>query len=344
MQVAEWQRIGSSGLKVSKVIVGCMSYGKKSWADWVLEDEDKIFGILKKAYDMGIRTFDTADYYSNGYSEVIIGKFLKKFNIKRDKVVILTKGYFPIDEDLDIGHNGLRESVDPLDLINSKGLSSKHLIDALEGSVRRLGTYVDLYQIHRYDFDTTPEEVMRTLNTLVERGLTRYIGASSMRAYQFCEMQFIAEKHGWHKFISMQNYYNLLYREEEREMIPFCNKTGVGLLPWSPNARGLLTRPVDKTTDRIKSDPTFKNLGLYEFSKADEEIIRRVEEISKNRETTMAIVSTAWAISKGATPIVGLNSEERVEEAVLATQFKLTDEEISYLEEPYQPKKVVGSA
>ncbi|CDR45004.1 CYFA0S16e01024g1_1 [Cyberlindnera fabianii] len=340
--ICEWQRLGDSGLKISKVVIGCMSYGKKSWADWVEDDEEKIFAILKKAYDLGLRTYDTADMYSNGYSEVLLGKFLKKYNIKRDKVVILTKGFFPVDEDLHLTHGGPAPGVQAVDLINTRGLSRKHLTDALENSVKRLGTYVDLYQIHRYDYDTTPTEIMRTLNSLVERGLTRYIGASSMWAYQFIELQHIAEKNGWHKFISMQNYYNLLYREEEREMIPYCKNTGVGLLPWSPNARGLLTRPVEKTTDRIKSDPTFKALGLDKLSATDKEIIKRVGEIAEKRGVSMAIVSSAWVISKGAAPIIGLNSEDRIEEAIASTQFKLTDEETAYLEEPYAPKEVVG--
>lgn len=341
-QLIEWKRLGKSGLKISKVIVGFMSYGTKHWADWVEDDEEKIFAILKKAYDLGIRTYDTADFYSNGYSEVILGKFLKKFNIKRDKVVVLTKVFFPVDEDVDLRHSGVGPGVNPLDLINSKGLSRKHIIDGVENCVKRLGTYIDVLQIHRLDKETEPEEFMRALNFVVDQGLTRYIGASSMKATEFVELQYIAEKHGWHKFVSMQNYYNLLYREEEREMIPYCNKSGVGLIPWSPNARGILTRPLSKTTDRIKSDPTFKSLGLSELSGPDQEIVNRVEKVANDRGVSSAIVSTAWVISKGASPIIGLNSEARVEEAVAASHFILTEKEIKYLEEPYQPKKVVG--
>ncbi|CCH43661.1 Estradiol 17 beta-dehydrogenase 5 [Wickerhamomyces ciferrii] len=340
--IIEWNRLGKSGLKISKVIIGFMSYGSKDWAEWVEDDEEKIFRILKKAYDMGIRTYDTADFYSNGVSEIILGKFLKKYDIKRDKVVILNKVFFPIDEDLDLRHTGLGPHVNSIDLVNSRGLSRKHIIDGVEGCVKRLGTYIDVLQIHRLDPETTGEEIMRSLNTIVEKGYTRYIGASSMRATDFVELQHIAENHGWHKFISMQNYYNLLYREEEREMIPYCNKSGVGLVPWSPNARGILTRPIAKTTDRIKSDPTFVSLGLNNLSETDKEIVNRVEEISKKRGVSMAIVSNAWVISKGASPIIGLNSEDRVEEAVAATKFKLTEEETKYLEEPYQPKRVLG--
>jgi len=341
-QLIEWRRLGKSGLKISKIIIGFMSYGTKNWANWVEDDEEKIFSILKKAYDLGLRTYDTADFYSNGYSEVLLGKFLKKFNIKRDKVVILTKIFFPIDEDVDLRHTGPGPDVNTIDLINSQGLSRKHVIDGVEGAVKRLGTFIDVLQIHRLDKETEPQEFMKALNDVVDKGLTRYIGASSMRGTEFAELQFIAEKNGWHKFISMQNYYNLLYREEEREMIPFCNKHGVGLIPWSPNARGILTRPLSKTTDRIKSDPTFKSLGLDSLTDNDKEIVNRVEEVANKRSVSSAIVSTAWVISKGCSPIIGLNSETRVEEAITASHFKLTEEEIKYLEEPYIPKKVVG--
>lgn len=341
-QIIEWTRLGKSGLKISKIIIGFMSFGKKSWGEWVEEDEKKIFAVLKKAYDLGMRTYDTADFYSNGYSEIILGKFLKEYNIKRDKVVILDKLFFPIDEDLDLRHTGLGPDVKKVDLVNSKGLSRKHVIDGAEGCVKRLGTYIDVLQIHRLDKETEPVEFMKALNDVVDSGLTRYIGASSMRGTEFAELQFTAEKHGWHKFISMQNYMNLLYREEEREMIPFCNKTGVGLIPWSPNARGILTRPLSKTTDRSRTDPTFKSLGLDVLTDADKEIVNRVEEVANKRGVSSAIVSIAWVLSKGASPIIGLTSEARVVEAVAATKFDLTEEEIKYLEEPYEPKKVVG--
>lgn len=342
--VIEWNRFGKSGLKISKIVVGFMSYGKKQWADWVEDDQDKIFQLLKKAYDLGIRTYDTADVYSNGFSEVILGEFLKKYNIKRDKVVIMTKVFNPVDEDLDLKHGGAGPSVKPIDLINSQGLSRKHIFDGVENSVKRLGTYIDLLQIHRLDKEVEPEEIMRALNDVVDKGLTRYIGASSMRATEFAELQFTADKHGWHKFISIQNYYNLLYREEEREMLPFAKKQGIAVLPWSPNARGVLTRPASQTTTRHLSDPQFENLGLNKLTTADIEIINRVEEIAKKRGVSQAIISTAWVLSKGYNPIVGLNKLERVTEALEASQFELTSEEIEYLEAPYQPKRVVGFA
>ena len=343
-QLIEWTRLGKSGLKISKIIIGFMSYGSKKWADWVEDDEEKIFTILKKAYDLGLRTYDTADVYSNGYSEVILGKFLKKYNIKRDKVVILTKVFNPVDEDLDLRHGTRGPDVKDVDLINSKGLSRKHIFDGVENSVKRLGTYIDVLQIHRLDKETEPEEIVKALNAVVDQGLTRYIGASSMRATEFAELQFTAEKNGWHKFIVVQDLYNLLYREEEREMIPFAKKHGVGIIPWSPNARGVLTRPLSETSERHKSDPQFKNLGLNNLTEEDKEIVNRVEEVAKKHSVSQAIVATAWVLSKGTYPIVGLNSVARVEEAVVASHFKLTEDEIEYLEEPYKPKKVVGFA
>jgi aryl-alcohol dehydrogenase-like predicted oxidoreductase len=341
-KIIEWTKLGSSGLKVSKVIIGFMSYGKKSWAEWVEDDEDKIFEILKRAYDLGLRTYDTADTYSNGYSEVLLGKFLNKYKIQRDKVVIMTKVFFPTNETLDLKHGAKGPSVNDVDLHNLQGLSRKHIIAAAENSVNRLGTYIDIYQIHRYDHSTPPEETMKALNYVIEKGLTRYIGASSMRATEFAELQFIAEKNGWHKFVSMQDYYNLLYREEEREMHHFCDKTGVGVIPWSPNARGLLTRPVDQTSERHLSDPTFKLLGLDVLSTADKEIINRVGKVAKDKGISMASTATAWILSKGRIPIVGLNSVPRLEEALLSTTVSITDEEIAFLEEPYKAKNVVG--
>jgi len=341
-QLIEWTRLGKSGLKISKIIIGFMSYGSKNWADWVEDDEDKIFTILKRAYDLGLRTYDTADVYSNGYSEILLGKFLKKYGIKRDKVVILTKVFNPVDEDLDLKHGGRGPDVKDIDLINSKGLSRKHIIDGVNNSVKRLGTFIDVLQIHRLDKEAEPNEIVKALNDVVDQGLTRYIGASSMRGTEFAELQFTAELNGWHKFIVVQDLYNLLYREEEREMIPFCNKHGVGIIPWSPNARGVLTRPLTETSNRHKSDPQFERLGLNALTKEDKEIVNRVEEVAKKHSVSQAIVSIAWVLSKKTYPIVGLNSVGRVEEAVRASYFKLNDDEIKYLEEPYKPKKVVG--
>ena len=340
----KYNNLGESGLKIAPIIVGCMSYGDKRWAQWVLEDEEKIFQILKRCYDVGLRTFDTADVYSNGKSEELIGKFIKKFNIPRDRIVILSKVFFPVDPQTPGFSLATRDNFPVLDYYNSQGLSRKHVLQAVQNSVERLGTYIDVLQIHRLDKDTPKKEIMKTLNDVVDQGLARYIGASSMKATEFAQLQFIAEQNHWHKFISMQNYYNLIHREEEREMIPFCKDnfiSKVGIIPWSPIARGVLTRPVDTNSEnsRDKLDKTFKLLHLDELTDADKEIISRVEKIAKDHKVSMAVVATAWVISKGCNPIVGLSSVERVDDILKATVLKLTEEDIKYLEEPYVPKQ-----
>lgn len=339
----KYNNLGDSGLKIAPVIVGCMTYGSKAFADWVMDDEEEIFKILKHAYDSGLRTFDTADVYSMGKSEEILGKFLKKFDIPRDRVVILSKVFFPVDTKTPGFNLADREKFPAINYVNSQGLSRKHILDAVQASVDRLGTYIDVIQIHRLDHTTPKKEIMKALNDVVDQGLARYIGASSMKAVEFAQLQFIAEQNGWHKFISMQNYHNLLYREEEREMIPFCqdNVIGkVGIIPWSPIARGVLARPITEASvnSRDKTDKTFKMLGLDELNNVDKEIVSRVEKVSKDRSVSMAVVATAWSISKGFNPIVGLSSVARVDDILNATTMKLTEEEIKYLEEPYVPK------
>ncbi|KTB03863.1 putative aryl-alcohol dehydrogenase [Nakaseomyces glabratus] len=334
-------RFGGSGLKISPIIIGCMSYGSKKWADWVLEDKEKIFGILKHAYDRGLRTYDTADVYSNGYSERLLKEFFEKYQIKRETVVIMTKVFFGVDEDLNL-HHGLKAYNDHDDLIltNQRGLSRKHILEGVKNSTERLGTYIDVLQIHRLDKETPMKEIMKALNDVVEAGYARYIGSSSMLATEFAELQFIAENHNWFQFVSLQSFYNLLNREDEREIIPFAKRHNIALIPWSPNARGLLTRPLNKTTDRIKSDPTFKYLDLDNLTEDQKEIINRVEEVAKKHNTSMAIISNSWVLSKGCNPIVGLNSIDRVDEAIASIDFELSDEDIKYLEEPYLPKKL----
>lgn len=339
----QFVNLGKSGLKISRLVVGCMSFGKKSeYGEWVLEDEGKIMSLLKQCYDLGMRTFDTADLYSNGVSEEMIGKFLKKFNIPRYSVVILSKCYYKADADTPGFVVDGRANKDPnnLKFINSCGLSRKHILDAVDGSTKRLGTYLDVLQIHRFDPETPIDETMKALNDVVESGKVRYIGASSMRATQFAQMQFVAEKNGWQKFVSMQNYYNLLYREEEREMIPFCQETGVGLLHWSPMARGVLTRPLSemKQSERMNSDGAMSHiLGIFR-PESDNEIINRVEELANKKGASMAQIAIAWVLTKGGCPILGLSSVERVTEAVGALDIKLTDEEVQYLEQPYTAK------
>ncbi|ANB14917.1 aldo-keto reductase superfamily protein [Sugiyamaella lignohabitans] len=303
--------------------------------DWIVDDEELGLQLLKKAYDSGIRTIDTANVYSHGHSELIVGKFLKKYNIPRSTVVILTKVHGRVDDP------NIPDT--EINWINRHGLSRKHVFDSVAASVERLGTYIDVLQIHRLDKSTPKREIMETLHDIVKSGDVRYIGSSSMRAVDFAQLQFIAEKNGWTKFISMQNYYSALYREEEREMIPFCNDTGVGLIPWSPLARGVLARPLDtiKSTLRSGTDPMFTKMNHGE-TEADQAIINRVEEIAKKRQVSMAIVALAWVLSKGAAPIVGFNKLERIDEAVASVSFKLTDDEIAYIEEPYQPKNIIG--
>lgn len=306
-----------------------MSYGSKTWQNWVVEDEETIFGLLKTAYDAGIRTWDTADLYSHGESERLIGKFLKQYNIPRSTVTILSKVFFPMPV--------AGQPFDEPTMINRFGLSRKHIMDAVDESVERLGTYIDVYQIHRLDWTVNKVEIMEALNDCVRSGKVRYLGASSMLATEFAQLQFIAEQRGLTKFISMQNFYNLIHREEEREMIPFCNETGVGIIPWSPIARGLLARPLDKTSERQTAESYAFDMLKLGQQPGDKEVIQRVEEIAQKRNVAMAIVAIAWVLSKGACPIVGFSKPERIHEAVEAVKFKLTADEISYLEEPYKP-------
>ncbi|KAL1591700.1 CSG1/SUR1-like protein [Paraconiothyrium brasiliense] len=337
----EYVNLGKSGLKVSKVILGAMSYGDPKWQEWVL-DEEQSLPLLEHAYKVGINTWDTADIYSHGASERIIGKALKKYNIPRSKVVLLSKCYFGVnEEDPTLGIASV--STNDGDLVNQVGLSRKHIFDAVEASVSRLGTYIDVLQIHRLDRDTPREEIMKALNDVVEKGWVRYIGASSMAAWEFQTLQNIADRNGWHKFISMQNYYNLIYREEEREMIPYCQDTGVGLIPWSPIARGALTRPwSERSSKRAATDNFLKMLVHDREDAVDKEIVGRVEKIAKKNNVSMACVATAWTILKGVQPIIGLSSKERIDEAVRNSKFKLSEEDVKVLEEAYVPKTRQG--
>ncbi|KAF2493241.1 Aldo/keto reductase [Lophium mytilinum] len=337
----EYGNLGKSGLKVSKVILGTMSYGSSEWQEWVL-NEDKALPLLEHAYKVGINTWDTADVYSNGISEEIIGKALKKYNIPRSRIVLLSKCYFGVAQDG--SQPGIAQvSTNDGDYVNQVGLSRKHIFEAVDASVARLGTYIDVLQIHRLDRDTPKEEIMKALNDVIESGKVRYIGASSMAAWEFQMLQNIADKHGWHKFISMQNYYNLIYREEEREMIPYCNETGVGLIPWSPIARGALTRPWGgESTVREKTDKFLHMLVYQRENEVDKAIVGRVEEIAKKRGVSMATIATAWCLKKGVRPIIGLSSIERIDQAVENAKYVLSDEDAKYLEEPYLPKERQG--
>ncbi|KAJ5606066.1 Aldo/keto reductase [Penicillium lagena] len=306
--------LGNSGLKISKIILGTMSYGSSQWQDWVL-DEDKALPLIEHAYKQGINTWDTADIYSHGRSEEIIGKALKQFNIPRNRVVILTKCFFGVDDEGNFPPISASATNDG-EFVNRTGLSRKHIFDAVDASVQRLGTYIDVLQIHRLDRDTPREEIMKALNDVVESG----------------------------KFISMQNYHNLIAREEEREMIPYCLDSGVGLIPWSPMARGALARPWgERSSIREKTDGAIERLVRSRESEADKIIVSRVEEVALKKGLSMAQIAMAWSLShRNMCPIVGLSSTARIDEAVKSVKVKLTDEEIRYLEEAYVPKTVAG--
>ncbi|KKY29758.1 putative aryl-alcohol dehydrogenase [Diaporthe ampelina] len=332
----EYTRLGKSGLKVSKIILGCMSFGSSEWegSPWVL-DEEKSLEVIKAAWDGGINTWDTADTYSNGKSEIVLGKAMKKFNIPRSKVVIMTKIFNPVMDD-----NSRPASVNDGPLVNQMGLSRKHVFEAVDRCLERL----DVLQIHRLDRETEPEEIMRALHEVVVSGKARYIGASSMYTWEFARLQYTAKLHDWTEFISMQPFYNLLYREEEREMLPFCRATGVGVIPWSPLARGMLAKPVGKDgKDSEKSVRSTSDAKTQKwFAGANLEIVDAVEKVAKDKGVSMPLVATAWVLRQGCSPIVGLSSEKRVKEAIDALKVKLTDEEIQSLEAGYRPRNIEG--
>ena len=318
-------RLGKTGLKVSRICLGTMTYGDPKWRDWVLT-EDVSRPFLKRALEAGINFFDTADIYSNGASEEVVGRALRDFAAKREDYVLATKVFFPVD-----GRHG--------------GLSRKHILHAIDDSLRRLCMdYVDLYQIHRFDNDTPIEETIEALHDVVKAGKARYIGGSSMHAWQFAKYLSTAEKMGMTKFVSMQNFYNLVYREEEREMLPLCRDAGIGVIPWSPLARGFLGRghanALERQSPRAKSD----NILDMQFDDADVETLRRVEETAGKHGKRNAQIATAWLLAKGITaPIVGASKMNHLEDAIAAAEIKLTAEEVAYLEEPYKPKAVAGN-
>lgn len=323
----EYVNLGKTGLKVSRICLGMMSYGTPQWRNWVL-DEEASRPFIRRALDLGINFFDTANMYSNGVSEEVTGRLLLDY-AQRDEVVIATKVYF---------HTG--------DKPNQGGLSRKHILSEIDNSLRRLGTdYVDLYQIHRWDNDTPIEETMEALHDVVKMGKARYIGASSMWAWQFAKAQYTADLHSWTRFVSMQNHYNLIYREEEREMIPFCLDQGVALIPWSPLARGLLAgnRTPDKSGDTLRSnnDPLADN---WYYRDGDFDIIERVVTLAEARGVSAAQIALAWLLhQRGVTsPIVGATKMHHLEQAVAALDIGLSAEEIHHLEERYQPHAISG--
>ncbi|RCK55917.1 Versiconal hemiacetal acetate reductase [Candida viswanathii] len=332
-------RLGSSGLKVNTVAIGTMRLGS-NWLGFN-GDIEECLQILKFCYDNNFRTFDTADAYSNGKSEELLGLFIKKYNIPRERIVILTKCYFPVRE----GEEGMGPT-DPVDFMNDKGLSRKHILAAAKASVERLGTYNDVLQIHRLDHEVPKEEIMRALNDVVEQGLTRYIGASSMKAWEFVELQNIAKQNGWHKFISMQSHYSLLYREDDRELNDYCKANGVGLIPWSPNSGGVLCRPLnsEKTQEFLANKDIASIFGLGDVSDADRAIVNRVEELSTKHNASMMQVSLAWCMAKGVVPIAGVSKLAQAEELVGIYKVNLSEEDIKYLDEPYHSKDLIAFA
>ncbi|PPR04578.1 hypothetical protein CVT24_012031 [Panaeolus cyanescens] len=331
-------RLGSSGLKVSKIILGCMSYGSPEWQGWVLPEEESIKHI-KAAYEAGINTFDTANVYSNGQSEIILGKAIKELKLPRDEIVVMTKVFFTVGRDhkMTIGVD-----TDTIGYVNQHGLSRKHIFESVKHSLERLQLdYIDVLQCHRFDYDTPIAETMQALHDVVQAGYVRYIGMSSCWAWQFHAMQNYAINNKLTPFISMQNHYNLVYREEEREMFPTLKYLGVGSIPWSPLARGLLTRSLDTETTRGKVDRMIKG---YNNNPGTQAIVNAVEKIAKARNISMAQVALAWAMSKdGVTaPIVGTTSLENLNDLLGAVNVKLTEEEIKELESPYQPQAAFG--
>jgi len=325
--MVKYTKLGRTGLDVSRICLGCMSYGGGNRGNhaWSLGEEDSR-PFIKRALEAGINFFDTANRYSLGNSEEILGRAIKDF-ARRDEIVIATKVYGRMRP----GPNGA-------------GLSRKAIMAEIDASLRRLGTdYIDLYQIHRWDYDTPIEETLEALHDVVKAGKTRYIGASSMHAWQFARALGIAERHGWPRFVSMQNLVNLLYREEEREMLPLCAAEGIGVIPWSPQARGKLTRDWDYTSIRTETDEAFGRL-FANTQEADRKVVDRVAEVATARGIPRAQVALAWLLAKPVitAPIVGATKLQHLEDAVASIDVKLSEDEIASLEEPYAPHAVVG--
>ncbi len=322
----EYVNLGSTGVKVSRICLGCMTYGSRKWREWVLEEQESR-PLIRQAIEAGINFFDTADVYSVGVSEEILGRALRDFGPPRDRLVIATKAHGVMGNDP-----------------NQRGLSRKHIHHAIDDSLRRLQLdYVDLYQIHRFDPATPMEETLEALHDVVRAGKALYVGASSMWAWQFTKMLQLAGQRGWPRFVTMQNHYNLLYREEEREMIPLCRAEGVGIIPWSPLARGKLARQPQAGTVRSRSDE-FATRLYGATTEADDRVVARLQKLAAARSVPPARIALAWMLHKpGITaPIVGASKPHHLEDAVAALSIKLTGEEIKVLEEHYVPHPVVG--
>ncbi len=327
----EYGKLGSTGVTVSRLALGMMTYGAKSWREWVLEwDESE--PILRKAFEGGINFLDTADVYSLGASEEITGRAVKEFARNRDEVVIATKVFNPMSEGL-----------------NDKGLSRKHIVASIDRSLKRLGTeYVDLYQIHRFDKETPIEETCEALDAVVRAGKALYIGASSMYAWQFQAMLQYQKQRGLAEFVTMQNHYNLVYREEEREMIPLCRHEGIGLIPWSPLARGFLAGNRKANEDKQKAETSRARTDAYAHSlyyrESDFALVDRITEVAEARGVKNAQVALAWILSRPgiSAPIIGASKMYQLDDAIAAMEIKLSDEEVKKLEEGYEPHPVLG--
>jgi aryl-alcohol dehydrogenase (NADP+) len=323
----QYTMLGRTGLKVSRLCLGCMTYGTSADRDWILnEQESRPF--IQRALEAGVNFFDTADMYSTGVSEEILGRAVRDF-VPREEVVIATKVYYPMGEKP-----------------SQRGLSRKHIMQAIDASLRRLGTeYIDLYQIHRWDDETPIEETLQALHDIVKAGKTLYIGASSMYAWQFAKALYLADHNGWTRFVSMQNHYNLVYREEEREMNPFCAAEGIGIIPWSPMARGFLagnrTREKSGETARSKSD-SFAHRMYYADS--DFAVLDGVQSIARQRNVSPAQIALAWVLHKPqvTSPIIGASRMRHLDEAIAALDISLSPAEMSSLEAPYQPHAMLG--
>jgi aryl-alcohol dehydrogenase-like predicted oxidoreductase len=324
----KYRKLGKSGLDVSALCLGCMGFGspdRGSYA-WALDYEDAK-PLVRHAIDLGFNFFDTANWYSGGTSEEVTGRLLREF-ARRDEIVLATKLFFPVGE------------ARP----NRSGLSRKAIMQEIDDSLCRLKTdYVDLYIVHRFDYDTPIEETMEALHDIVKAGKARYLGASSMAAWQFARMQHTADLHGWTRFVSMQNYVNLLYREEEREMLPLCVADGIGVTPWSPLARGMLGRPWHVSTERSMADE--KNpMRRAHGDEADRAVVSRLEEVAARHGSPMAQVALAWLMARPgiSAPIIGATRNLHLDDAVAALDINLSDEEMKLLEEPYTPHRIIG--
>ncbi len=324
----DYIRLGKSGLKVSRLCLGMMTYGSSKWRKWVL-DEAQALPFVKRALEAGINFFDTADVYSTGSSEEVLGNTLRACGVKRESVIVATKVCNPMSED-----------------VNDRGLSRKHILDSIDRSLHRLKLdYVDLYQIHRWDYATPIEETMQALNDVISSGKARYIGASSMFAWQFAKAQHAADLHGGRRFVSMQNHYNLVYREEEREMIPLCIDQGIGLIPWSPMARGFFggNRYKQGGGETVRAQ-TDEFAGMLYYRPEDFSVAERTWEVARAHNATGSQIALAWNLSKPyiTAPIIGASKLEHLDQSIAALEIKLSPEEIKSLEEPYQPHPVLG--